>query len=231
MGLLKRKQEKRKKPPIDEKSDGVQHFFDGYFMELRERGRAYFDKAIEENADQFKAELAATVAKVNTELKDHLAHQIDTQIAENGKSMKEAQDVVLQSLNHGTQAFQQQQKQLTDALQKNISYQESAIGTMFEDNKAQIEAMKNAQNVALQSLNNSVLALQQQQQQMSVALQQSLAAQQELLVKGFEENMASIIEHYLVGALGDQYDMKAQLPSIIKQMETNKQTIVDDMKL
>ena len=43
--------------------------------------------------------------------------------------------------------------------------------------------------------------------------------------------MAQVVEHYLLGALGDQYDVKAQLPSIIKQLEDNKQVIVDDMKL
>jgi hypothetical protein len=31
--------------------------------------------------------------------------------------------------------------------------------------------------------------------------------------------------------LGDQYDMKAQLPLIIKQMEANRQAMMDDMKL
>ena len=43
--------------------------------------------------------------------------------------------------------------------------------------------------------------------------------------------MAAIVERYLLGALGDQYDLKAQLPAIIKQMEENKQAIADDMKL
>jgi hypothetical protein len=55
--------------------------------------------------------------------------------------------------------------------------------------------------------------------------------QEEALINGFESNMARIIEQYLLGALGDQYDLKAQLPSIIGQMEANKQAIVDDMKL
>jgi hypothetical protein len=52
-----------------------------------------------------------------------------------------------------------------------------------------------------------------------------------MLVTAFESNMAQIVEHYLLGALGDQYDLKAQLPSIIKQMEANKDVIVEDMKL
>ena len=66
---------------------------------------------------------------------------------------------------------------------------------------------------------------------MAETLEANAAKQQEILAKAFEENMAQVIEHYLLGALGDQYDLKAQLPAIIKQMEENKQAIVDDMKL
>ena len=43
--------------------------------------------------------------------------------------------------------------------------------------------------------------------------------------------MAKIIEHYVLLSLGDQFDLKAQLPYIIKQMETNKQNIIEDMRL
>lgn len=231
MGLLKRKQEPHKKPPIDEKSDGVQHFFDGYFMELRERGRTYFDKIVEEKATQFKEDLAATVSKVNEELKDHLTKQIDEQIAENGKIMKDAQEVALQALNKGIHDFQEQQKLLNTALQQNIAAQQAAIGTMFDDNKSQIEAMKSAQSTALQSLNNTVAALQEQQQQLIAALQKNIASQEALIIGSFEQNMAQVVEHYLLGALGDQFDLKAQLPSIIQQMEQNKQVMMDDMKL
>lgn len=43
--------------------------------------------------------------------------------------------------------------------------------------------------------------------------------------------MARIVENYLVAAIGEQYNLKSQLPSIIKQLEENKQAIVDDIKL
>ena len=62
-------------------------------------------------------------------------------------------------------------------------------------------------------------------------LQKNVADQQNMLVDSFQDNMAAIVENYLLGALGDQYDLKAQLPAIIKQMEDNKQAIVDDMRL
>jgi hypothetical protein len=47
----------------------------------------------------------------------------------------------------------------------------------------------------------------------------------------YEENMAKIIEHYVLEALGDQFDLKAQLPYIVAQMEANKQNMAEDMRL
>jgi hypothetical protein len=91
--------------------------------------------------------------------------------------------------------------------------------------------MKEAQDAALKWLNQSAQALNDQYQTINTTLQKNVAAQQEMLVSGFQSNMAAIVEHYLLGALGDQYDLKAQLPAIIKQMEENKQAIADDMKL
>jgi hypothetical protein len=51
------------------------------------------------------------------------------------------------------------------------------------------------------------------------------------LLKVFEENMAKIIENYVLQAVGEQFDLKAQLPAIIAQLEANKQSIMEDMKL
>ena len=62
-------------------------------------------------------------------------------------------------------------------------------------------------------------------------MQKNIASQEELIIGAFEQNMAQVVEHYLLGALSDQFDLKAQLPSIIQQMEQNKQVMVDDMKL
>jgi len=142
-----------------------------------------------------------------------------------------AQEMVLQSLQTSAQSSQQQSQQLNATLEKTIADQSALLVKVFKDNEARITATKDAQDAALQTLNASAQALSQQYQQLSATLQQSVADQKAMLVGAFESNMAQVIEHYLLGALGDQYDMKAQLPMIIKQMETNKQEIMDDMKL
>lgn len=231
MGIFQRKQQPQGKAPIDETSDGVQRFFDGYFAELKSRGRVHFEKSIEDNEAEFKKDLDATIAKANTELKAHVAQHLDNQIDENSKVLKEAQDVAFASLTQSAKALQEQHQQLSQVLQKNVTDQQAMLASTFEENKAQIAAMKEAQAQAVQWLQQSAQAMQEQHQQLTQAMQKNVASQESMLVDAFQENMARIIEQYLLGALGDQYDLKAQLPSIIKQMETNKQDIVDDMKL
>lgn len=240
MGLLNRK-------PSSDETDGPLHFFDEYFREeLRRKGREYFEKVIDENGLIFKKDLNATVTQVNADLKDHVTKQLDEaiehintevnkqldeQFVEFGKSMKEAQDEALKSLNQKAEALLQQHQQLADTLQKSVAAQEASMAGLFENNKARITAMNEAQVLALQWMSRSVKSLEEQNQQLGDALQKSVTSQKELLVNGFEQNMAQVIEHYLLGALGEQYDLKAQLPSIMKQMEANKDTMVEDIKL
>lgn len=232
----------------------VEHLFDDAFREeLKDKARLYFERVINENSALFKQDLDATVAhintelrqhvarqldeqfseinKVNTELRQHITDQLDSQFVEYGKTMKEAQDQVMQSLSKSAQAVEEQHRQLSAALEKSVANQDAMFVGALEENKTRINAIKDAQNLALQMLTQSAQAVQEQQKQLSIMLEKGIDDQKAIFVNTFEQNMARIIEHYLLGALGDQYDMKAQLPAIIKQMEENKQAIADDMKL
>jgi len=254
MGLFQGKKQPQSKSPQDQARDAVEHLFDDAFREeLRQHGRLYFERVINENAALFKQDLDATVAHINTELRqhaarqldeqlseisrvnselrDHITSQLDGQLTEFGKTMKDAQSLALESLNRSATALEEQHKQLGSALEKSIASQDAVMVNAFEENKAHIEEMKDAQKSALESLNRSAQALAEQHQQLSVMLEKGIKEQQAVLTDAFEQNMARIVEHYLLGALGDQYDLKAQVPSIIKQMEENKQAMVDDMKL
>lgn len=228
-----------------------EHFFDEYFREeLRNHGRWYFEKVINENGELFKrdleetikqvnielkehvtAQLDAAIAQVNTELKEHVTAQLEAQFEDYSKTLKQAQDDALGTVVESTKKLQSQHEQLSAALEKNVADQQALLHNVFDENKTQITAMREAQDAALKWLNQSAQALHDQYQTISSTLQKNVADQQELLVRNFEDNMAQIVEHYLLGALGDQYDLKEQLPAIIKQMDENKQAIADDMNL
>lgn len=250
MGLFQHKQDP-KKTSSDELLSEEEHFFDEYFREeLRNHGRWYFEKVINENGELFKRDLEQTISavnaelkdhitkqldgaitKVNEELKDHTAKQIQDQFDEYTKSLKEAQEKALATMTESAESLKKQHDALRTALQKNVTDQQDLLHNAFEDNKAQITSMKEAQDSALKWLNQSAQQLHDQYQTLTTTLQKTVADQENMLVDAFQNNMAAIVEQYLLGALGDQYDVKAQLPAIIQQMEQNKQAIVEDMKL
>lgn len=270
MGLFQNKQPSSQLPD-DEVTTSVGHYFDGYFQELNERGRAQFDALIEQQTAKFQEDMDASMSQISADLRAYLTKRIDEQIADNAKSIRVAQAAALESINasveslqrqhesfsatleeqfeqsrnaiQATQAeatksmnrtaeqLQEQHRNLGNALQKTVARQDAELTEQFEASKSQMTALRQSQDSTLEWLHKSLATLQEQQSQLAATFQQSVTKQQDMLVEGFEHNMAQIIEHYLLGALGDQYDLKAQLPSIIKQMESNKQVIVDDMKL
>ncbi len=241
----------KKQSPKDKAATALEGFLNADMQaELLAYGRSYFETIINETAAVFKQDLNATVgqinvqlqnhvtqqldtavAQVNVELKDRVAKQLENQFAEYNQQMKASQDLALASLTNNSQQLQAEYQELRTMLQKNVADQKVTLTNVFEENKVRIAEMKQAQDLALQSLNDSARALQDQYAQINKTLQENVAAQEEALVTSFQENMASIVEHYLFDAVGEQYDLKSQLPSIIRQMEENKQAIVDDMKL
>lgn len=226
-------------------------FMDENFREeLRNHGRLYFEKVIDENGKLFKADLDATVADLNAQLKDHVTgqlqevvagiqaelkdqatKQLEAQFAEYTAAMKQAQDAALASITESAKQLTEQHAQLSSALQKTIADQQAMMSGAMEEENTRIAAMKNAQNLALQSLASSAQAMQAEYQQLGSMLQKIVTDQQSMIIGAFESNMAQIVEHYLLEALGDQFDLKAQLPGILKQLEANKQAMVDDVKL
>lgn len=207
-------------------------FFDDVFREeLRGRARQYFDKIINENAQLFKDDLDKTITQVYSDLREELAHKVDEQFAEYSKGLKEAQDNALKSLDRSVQSLHEQNQQLGEKLKTTLTEQETIMQTMVDESKTRLESLKSSQESTQQALETGVAQLQEQQQKIKEQLDKSVADQTTLAIQTFESNMAQVVEHYLLAALGDQYDVKAQLPSIISQLEANKQTIVDDMKL
>ena len=145
--------------------------------------------------------------------------------------VKDTQTLAVESLNRSAKALDEQYQQLAATLQKNVGVVEQELVTVFKDNMTRIGEMREAQSFALESLTKNAQLLEQQYENLGAALEQKVVQQEKMLIDSFESNMAVVIEHYLLGALGDQFDFKAQLPGIIQQMEANKQVMVDDMKL
>lgn len=115
--------------------------------------------------------------------------------------------------------------QLNDYLNKEINLR---LDTEFASYG---KAMKDAQELALDSLNKSAEAIKQQHLSLAQQLEKDVTERTNSLVTAYEDNMAKITERYILEAMGDQFDVKSQLPGIIAKMEESKDDIVKDMRL
>ena len=93
------------------------------------------------------------------------------------------------------------------------------------------KGMKDAQELTLGTLQRTAEELEQQRQELSAAMKKSVTAREAGILNSFETNMAEVVEHYVMQSLGEQFDMKAQLPYIMKQMEEHKKEMMEDMLL
>jgi hypothetical protein len=50
------------------------------------------------------------------------------------------------------------------------------------------------------------------------------------MLKRFEDNMADIVNHYVMSAVGNQIDLTDQLEYILADLESNKEAILGDIK-
>ncbi|HSX15493.1 MAG TPA: hypothetical protein VLF40_01760 [Candidatus Saccharimonadales bacterium] len=169
-----------------------------------ELGKAYSDIAEEETNHLFNTEF-------REELRNRGRIRFENIIDENAAFLKQDLDATITQLN----TYMKQQ------VQAKLDAEFAAYAT----------AMKQAQELAIGTLQKTAADIEAQRAAMAQALQKDTAEREAQLLQAYEANMARIVEHYVLQSLGDQFDLKAQLPYIIKQMEANKQNIIEDMRL
>ena len=162
------------------------------------------DAAVEEVSHLFNDQF-------REELRNHGRLYFEKIISENAMFLKQDLDITTAQLN--------------EYLKKEITRK------LGEEFNAYDRAMREAQELALGSLQKSVTDVEAQRAAMTQALETDLKQREASMLQLYEENMAKITEHYLLQTLGDLIDLKSQMPYIIGQMEANKQKIMEDMRL
>ena len=61
-------------------------------------------------------------------------------------------------------------------------------------------------------------------------MQTQAQAQRNQIIARFEAQMAAVINHYLMQAIGNQIDLTDQLEFILTELENNKTAIIEDIK-
>ena len=124
--------------------------------------------------------------------------------------------------------FLQQDLRLTTS-QLN-EYMKAEITRKLQEEFAKYEeSIMDAKQIAIDSIQKTNAAIDEQRQTLAAQLQTQAAEDKVRLLKHFEENMAEVINHYVLAAIGDQIDLSDQLEYILADLEANKQAILEDI--
>jgi hypothetical protein len=120
--------------------------------------------------------------------------------------------------------LRQTTSQLNDYMRSEITR------TLQEEFKKYEQSITDAKQLALDSIEKTITTIEQQRLFLQQQLQSQSEAQKAQIVARFEADMAKIINHYILRAIGDQIDLSDQLDYILSELESNKQAIIEDIK-
>ena len=92
------------------------------------------------------------------------------------------------------------------------------------------QSITDAKQLALDSIEKTVTTIEQQRHLLEGQMQNQAEAQRNQIIARFETQMASIINHYVMQAIGNQIDLSDQLEFILGELQSNKAAIIEDIK-
>ncbi len=92
------------------------------------------------------------------------------------------------------------------------------------------ESITDAKQLAIESIQKTNTAIDDQRKVLSQQVQEEISAEKQVRLQRFEANMADIINHYVLAAIGNQIDLNDQLEYILADLEANKQAIIEDIQ-
>lgn len=126
-------------------------------------------------------------------------------------------------------AFLQQDLRLTTS-QINEFMKQEITKTLQEEFSKYEAAIEESKKIALDSIQSTQASLDEERQVLRQKFEAEADAQREQLIKRFETNMGEIVNHYILDAIGGEMDMSTQLPYILKELQSNKDIIMDDIR-
>jgi hypothetical protein len=125
--------------------------------------------------------------------------------------------------------FLQQDLQLTTS-QINEYMKAEITNVLKEEFGKYQESITTAKELALESIQKTQDAIEQQRVLLEQQLAESAEKEKTRIIESFEKNMADVINHYLLAAIGNEIDLSAQMDYIFQNLEENKEAIVADIK-
>jgi hypothetical protein len=124
--------------------------------------------------------------------------------------------------------LQQDLRQTTSQL--NEYMRAEVTRTLQQEFKKYEQSIVDAKQMALESIEKTITTIEQQRTFLEQQLQAETKAQKDKIIENFEKDMAAIINHYVLQAIGTQIDLSDQLDYILREIESNKQAIIEDIQ-
>lgn len=102
--------------------------------------------------------------------------------------------------------------------------------TLQEEFRKYQQSISDAKQLALNSIEKTVATIEQQRHFLETQLQAQAEAEKARIIERFENEMASVVNHYVLRAIGNQIDLSDQLEYILAELENNKKAIIEDVK-
>lgn len=125
--------------------------------------------------------------------------------------------------------FLQQDLQLTTSQLNEYLKNEITQKLKIEFEKYE-ESINDAKQLAVSAIQKTNEAIDEQRQILSSEVQKQIIQEKNQSVIRFEKNMADIINHYVLSAIGHQIDLNDQLEYILSDLEANKKSIIEDIQ-
>jgi hypothetical protein len=124
--------------------------------------------------------------------------------------------------------FLQQDLQLTTT--QIHEYLKQEINRKLQDEfKKYQDTIDYSKKLAVESIEKTQLVVEEQRQILTKTISNQFEKDKKVLVAAFEDNMADIINHYLLKAIGSHINLNDQLDLILADLEANKKTIAEDI--
>lgn len=125
--------------------------------------------------------------------------------------------------------FLQQDLRLTTS-QLNEYMKTEIKRTLLEEFSKYEESISSAKEMALESIEQTQTVIEQQRLVLEQQMNADAAAEKQHMIDRFEKNMANIVNHYILEAIGNEIDLTVQLDYVFGYLEENKKAIMEDIK-
>jgi len=123
----------------DQAKSDVEHIFNDEFREeLRNRGRLYFEKIINENASFLQQDLRLTTSQLNEYIKKEITQRLSEAFVKYEQTIQEANQIALESVTKTNTALASEAEALTAQLQEEFNNEKARLIKRFEENMAEI---------------------------------------------------------------------------------------------